>query len=167
MATDNKKPAGKSLLEIAREKKQPAAAAPASSGAGAPAPRPKSILTKSRKPVFEVRNYTLTTNTEERLPDILKEASPFVTPLSVSQLLELLYCECVGNSKVHDRAKKAGKVETPDGRRTTIRIETELHDWIVRTYGGTSHASLTTFIDWIATDWHWIKGQITYRGMHR
>lgn len=165
MAQDAKKTGGKSLLSTLRDRKQPAAAAPASSGAAAPAAKPKSILSKSRNPVFEVRNYTLTVLSEERLPDILKEASPFIAPLSVSQLLELLYCECVGNPKVHERAKKAGKVETPDGRRTTIRLETNLHDWITRTYGGTSHASLTTFIDWIASDWHWIKSQITYRGL--
>lgn len=109
------------------------------------------------KPVYVVKNFNLTTKTEEILSEALRECSPFLTPLSLPLFLELAYKAAKDDELLLHSAMAAKPVTLPDGKKTTVRLNAEIHDWIISTYEGSSNGSLSTFITWAANNWQVIS----------
>lgn len=116
---------------------------------------------------FVQKNFTYTQSGQKRIEEILREASPFLSDLSINLFLEMLFCEAKLNPDFETRAKAFSKVALPDGKKSSLRLNTAVDAWIQGIYGFSSNGNLTTLIEWIAADWPWIKKHLTYKGVTR
>lgn len=113
-------------------------------------------------PEFVVKNYRLSHAAKARLLVVLREASPFLSPLSLPMLLELLYIEAQRNPELRERAKTAKADLLSKGVGATVRVNVAVTTWLEALYGGSAHASLCAFISWVVNDWEWIRPRLTY-----
>lgn len=160
---------GKSLLDTMREKKEAARVQQKQPEVSQEKPQAaqKSILTGPRKPLFDTLNFKINGVSEIRLAEILQDASPFYSPLSVSELVELLYCEFTRNKELLARFKElVGKykdnIET--GRKTSLRLNSYVVQGIVKAHGGSQIDAISHIIEWGISDWKWIRPKLTFKG---
>ena len=149
----------------AAEEKEAAAASPAEAVA---VPKPKrSIISGPRGPVFETCNFTRTLEADSRFAETLQDASPFLSPLSLTQFIELIYCEVIQNKQLwhmmNDFFETTITVSGVNGKKSSFRLNTKIVQWIIKETGGTTHSAMSMYIEWIFIEWENIKPLLSYR----
>ncbi len=161
---------GTSLLDTLRQKQaQSGSAKTAAAEKGGAATKPKkSILSGPRGPVFETYNFIRSTEADARFEEVLQEASPFLSPLSLAQFVELVYCEATHSRHLYDRMKKFADTNVlfsgVSGKKSSLRLNVEVMEWISQEIGGANLSSLSIFIEWTMMEWPQIKSKLTYKG---
>jgi len=145
-------------------------------------PEPK---IEQSEPKPEIKNEEKTTTTlhvnpeiEKQLAKIYKEASPFQAPLSKVELLDFIYTELIGSQDLQNRAKTKAQSLYPiidtntrykhygtgnQKIRIAVRIPIQMKDYITQFYDETTETSWSLFAAWIATDWEYIKTNLSYQ----
>lgn len=170
--SNTKKPAA--MLSRLRHKVEEAAAPEILSETSRAEPKRTSILTPSYKREMENENRRVTCFIPwDQLGDlekIMREASPFLEPLTLTQLIEMMYCQIRQNKQFEQRLM----AETPDVllsrkfKKTSILLKAEIDDYLCRTLikPGTKQSpykATTKFIVWIVKTWSWTKPLIRFR----
>jgi hypothetical protein len=105
-----------------------------------------------------------------QLPDVQKSASPFIAPLSLANLIELMYCEIVNSPELLTmliESKPPSRV--PSDRHdywqtTSANVPAIVDDYLKVTLNVSSTKALSHFLAWIVSDWGHIKPKIGYHG---
>ena len=121
-------------------------------------------------------SYMVSAEDSAKLPEILAQASPFVSPLTITQLVELVYCRMRRSPKLPARAKAAfmpsGWSKYRDGtsvkqKKTSMRLNVEIIDYLTANFHTNALRAMTHFISWIVSDWDWPRPWITGKGFGR
>ena len=147
-----------------------------------PENRPASILTPTytEDPVSKPRNdtfaYIISTEESAKLPEILAQASPFVSPLSITQLVELVYREMRRSPKLLARIQTAfipskwledWNKTLAKQKKTSLKLSVEVIDYLTSNLRCNARRALTYFISWIVSDWDWLCPRINHKGADR
>ena len=132
-----------------------------------------SILTPSYlMATATIKNVTvqceLADELKERLPAILAKTSPFSTPLGLSKLIDLMYCEVMASESLKERmlSKATAFVVVLKGNnRTSINVPEYIADYIQATFKAGSQKAFTAFVAWIVRDWAYIQAKIKLKGL--
>jgi hypothetical protein len=106
---------------------------------------------------------------ESRLKAILRQASPFIVPLSLTQLVDLIFCELFPSNIFIERA--ASHIDGYDlgakDKRTTMMVKEPIDDFLTETFGICSHQVFTKLVRWVVSDWDWIFPRLSFKGLRK
>ena len=111
--------------------------------------------------------YQMAAELHQRLPAILKDASPFSSPLSAAKLIDLVYCETLKSHTLQNRLKsqRDGLTLGQYRKTSTLVIPTYICEYLKDLLDTGTIPSVSLFLAWCVSDWNFIKSHITYRGI--
>jgi len=111
--------------------------------------------------------YMIPVDLNGRLPEVLKDASPFSSPLSASKLIDLVFCEIQKSSTLQKRLRdQRDQLTLGKYRRTsTLVLPDYICNYLMGVLDATIQPSVSLFLTWCVLDWPFIKTHVTYRGL--
>jgi len=102
-----------------------------------------------------------------QLPVVLKDASPFSTPLTAGKLIDLVYCEVQKSPALQNRMREMRDTLTLGNFRksSTINLPIYIGEFVKEFFGATIVPAISLFLMWCVTDWDFIRTHLTYRGL--
>jgi hypothetical protein len=138
-----------------------------------PSPRRRSVLTPLSA-IRKLANQTKTLvvymsfETEGQLERILSEISPFSSPIGLTNLLDMMYCEMRKSAEFFDRARtQIASIDMPPrDKKTSILMKVGIDNFYQKQFNQSSLGATSRLTQWIASDWDWIQPKLTYRGLN-
>lgn len=135
-------------------------------------PKRKSVLTPAAtaRPLSKKTKaivVLMSLETEIQLKAVLEEASPFSGPLTLTNIIDLLYCEMVKTPEILERAKeKISALEMPpQDKRTSVLLKVGIDRFFQKTFKLSGFKASSKLVQWIVSDWPWIQPRLKYRGL--
>ena len=139
---------------------------------------PKSLQNFADEALVKVQ-YKISEAMNEQLKLILSDVSPFISPFSIPQLINLIYCESFHNpqiiSKIRSEFKTCIKHIDNSGLsiidqkipllRSTILISPKILRHLAKDFECPEMAKASIVLTWIVLNYDWLKENMTWKGL--